>query len=264
MPPTFLDNDVLPPLSLPRKDLPVGGRLAHFQNRWGEITEDSWVLSVVRKGYKIPFICKPPLSPTPIFLQQTESLSLEEEVNKLLLKGAVEKIEPEGPGFYSRIFLVPKKNGKLRLIKDLSRLNTFLEIQSFKMETANKVRQAIQPNDWAISLDLTDAYLHVPIHRQSRKYLRFCLKGQTYQFKALPFGLATSPYVFTRVMVAIATYLRKRAIVLFPYLDDWLVRNQIRQEILRDRQFTLKLITSLGLIPTKRSRTWFHLRTLCL
>ena len=248
VPPTFLDNDVLPPLSLPRKDLPVGGRLAHFQNRWGEITEDSWVLSVVRKGYKIPFICKPPLSPTPIFLQQTESLSLEEEVNKLLLKGAVEKIEPEGPGFYSRIFLVPKKNGKLRLIIDLSRLNTFLEIQSFKMETANKVRQAIQPNDWAISLDLTDAYLHVPIHRQSRKYLRFCLKGQTYQFKALPFGLATSPYVFTRVMVAIATYLRKRAIVLFPYLDDWLVRNQIRQEILRDRQFTLKLITSLGLI----------------
>ena len=248
VPPTFLDNDVLPPLSLSRKDLPVGGRLAHFQNRWGEITEDSWVLSVVRKGYKIPFICKPPLSPTPIFLQQTESLSLEEEVNKLLLKGAVEKIEPEGPGFYSRIFLVPKKNGKLRLIIDLSRLNTFLEIQSFKMETANKVRQAIQPNDWAISLDLTDVYLHVPIHRQSRKYLRFCLKGQTYQFKALPFGLATSPYVFTRVMVAIATYLRKRAIVLFPYLDDWLVRNQIRQEILRDRQFTLKLITSMGLI----------------
>ena len=166
-------------LSRPRKDLPVGGRLAHFQNLWGEITEDSWVLSVVRKGYKIPFVNKPFLSPTPIFLQQTESLALEEEVNNLLLKGAVEKIEPKGPGFYSRIFLVHKKNGKLRLIIDLSSLNTFLDIQSFRMETANKVRQAIQPNDWAFSLDLTDAYLHVPIHRQSRKYLRFCLNGQT-------------------------------------------------------------------------------------
>ena len=134
-------------------------------------------------------------------------MALVEEVNKLLLKGAVEKIEPEGPGFYSHIFLVPKKNGKLQLIIDLSRLNTFLDIQSFRMETANKVRQAIQPNDWAFSLDLTDAYLHVIIHCQSRKYLRFCLMGQAYQFKALPFGLATSPYVFTRLMVAIATYL---------------------------------------------------------
>ena len=196
VPPTLHDNDMLPPLSRPRKDLPVGGRLAHFQNRWGEKTEDSWVLSVIRKGYKIPFVNKPFLSPTPIFLQQTESLALVEEVSKLLHKGAVEKIEPEGPGFYSRIFLVPKKNGKLRLIIDLSRLNTFLDIQSFRMETANKVRQAIQSNDWAFSLDLTDAYLHVPIHRQSRK------------------------------------------------LD----RNQVRQEILRDRQFTIELIMSLGLI----------------
>ena len=248
VPPTLQDSDMLPPLSRPRKDFPVGGRLAHFQNRWGEITEDSWVLSVVRKGYKIPFVNKPFLSPTPIFLQQTESQALVEEVNKLLLKGAVEKIEPEGLGFYSRIFLVPKKNGKLRLIIDLSRLNMFPDIQSFRIETANKVRQAIQPNDWAFSLDLTDAYLHVPIHRQSRQYLRFCLKGQAYQFKALPFGLATSPYVFTRLMVAIATYLRKRAIVLFPYLDDWLVRNQVHQEILNDQQLTVELIMSLGLI----------------
>ena len=248
VPPTLHDNDMLPPLSRPRKDLPVGGRLAHFQNRWGEITEDSWVLSVVRKGYKIPFVNKPFLSPTSIFHQQTESLALVKEVNKLLHKGSVEKIEPEGPGFYSRIFLVPKKNGKLRLIIDLSRLNTFLDIQSFRIETANKVRQTIQPNDWAFSLDLTDAYLPVPIHWQSRKFLRFCLKGRAYQFKALPFGLGTSPYVFTRLMVAIATYLWKRAIVLFPFLDDWLVRNQVRQEILRDRQFTIELIMSLGLI----------------
>ena len=129
----------------------------------------------------------------------------------------MEKVEPEGPGFYSGIFLAPKKNGKLRLIIDLSRLNTLLDIQSFRMETANKVRQAIQPNDWVFSLDLTDAYLQV----------------------------------FTCLMVAIATYLQKRAIVLFPYLDDWLVRNQVRQEILRDRQFTIKLIMSLGLIISK-------------
>ena len=47
---------------------------------------NKWVLSVVRKGYKIPFVNKLFLSPTPIFLQQTESLDLVEEVNKLLLK----------------------------------------------------------------------------------------------------------------------------------------------------------------------------------
>ena len=31
--------------------------------------------------------------------------------------------------------------------------------QSFKMETVNSVRQAMRLNDWAVSIDLTDAYL---------------------------------------------------------------------------------------------------------
>lgn len=247
-PPLINVTEVYPPLPYPRRDLPVGGRLGHFAEEWENITQDRWVLSVVRRGYKIPFIKKPTLSLSPQFFKQSTNPVLEEEVQKLLLKRAVESINPEDPGFYSRIFLVPKKNGKWRLVIDLSRLNKFLNIQSFSMETVNKVRNSIYPNDWAISLDLTDAYLHVPIHVTSRKYLRFCLKGRVFQFRALPFGLATSPFVFTRLMAVIATHLRIRAIILFPYLDDWLVRNQCCLQLNKDREFTLRLITSLGLI----------------
>ena len=136
---------------------------------------------------------RPVLYQDPLFFQQPLSQQLEEEVANLLRKGAVEEIIPECPGFYSRIFLVPKKNGKLRLIIDLSALNHFVDCQSFKMETQRKVRNAVRLNDWAFSLDLTDAYLHVPIHRRSRKYLRFTLKGRVYQFKALAFGLSDQP-----------------------------------------------------------------------
>ena len=116
------------------------------------------------------------------------------------------------------------------------------------METQRKVRNAVQLNDWAFSLDLTDAYLHIPIHHRSRKYLRFTLRGRVYQFKALPFGLSTSPFVFTRLMIVIATFLRRRAITLHPYLDDWLARNQNRRKLLEHRQLILSLINSLGLI----------------
>ena len=188
------------------------------------------------------------MSPDPVFFQQPLSQQLEEEVTSLLSKGAVEEIIPECPGYYSRIFLVPKKNGKLRLIIDLSVLNHFVYTQTFKLETQRKVKDAIQLNDWAFSLDLTDAYLHVPIHRRSRKYLRFTLRGRVYQFKALPFGLSTSPFVFTRLMTVIATFLRRREITLHPYLDDWLARNQNRRRLLEHRQFILSLINSLGLI----------------
>ena len=56
---------------------------------------------------------------------------------------------------------------------DLSLLNRYIKKQAFKMETVKSVRQAMRLNDWAVSIDLTDAYLHVPIHHQSGKYLRF-------------------------------------------------------------------------------------------
>ena len=160
----------------------------------------------------------------------------------------MEEIIPECPGYYSRIFLVPKKNGKLRLIIDLSVLNHFVYTETFKLETQRKVKDAIQLNDWAFSLDLMDAYLHIPIHPRSRKYLRFTLGGRVYQFKALPFSLSTSPFVFTLLMKVIPTFLRRRAITLHPYLDDWLSRNQNRRRLLEHRQFILSLITSLGLI----------------
>ena len=65
--------------------------------------------------------------------------------------------DPGTPGFYSRLFLVPKKNGKLSPVIDLSLQNLYIRKQPFKMETVKSVRQAILVNDWAVSIDLTDA-----------------------------------------------------------------------------------------------------------
>ena len=179
-------TEIQAPLPLPLPNISVGGRLAHFAQNWAKITDDKWVLSFVRKGYRIPFLERPILSPDPVFFQQPLSQHLEEEVASLLSKGAVEEIIPECPGYYSRIFLVPKKNGKLRLIIDLSVLNHFVHTQTFKMETQRKVKDAVQLNDWAFSLDLTDAYLHIPIHHRSRKYLRFTLKRSSVPVQGTP------------------------------------------------------------------------------
>ena len=244
VPPKLHDNDMLPPLSRPRKDPPVGGRLAHFQNRWGEITEDSWVLSVVRKGYKIPFVNKPFLSPTPIFLQQTESLALVEEVNKLLHKGAVEKIEPEGPGFYSCYFPGSQEEREITT-------------NNRSVQTEYVSGYSVVQNGDSLQGQTGDSTQLLGILTRSDRCLSTCSYSPAVS-EVSPFlsqgsglsiqGSSICPYVFTRLMVAIATYLRKRAIVLFPYMDDWLVRNQVRQEILRDRQFTIELIMSLGLI----------------
>ena len=77
-----------------------------------------------------------------------------------------------------------------RPVIDLNRLNTFLHVEKFKMETPESIRTSLIPGKWVSSIDLSDIYLHIPIHPNSRKYLRFCCRSQVFQFTSLPFGLA--------------------------------------------------------------------------
>ena len=236
----------------------MGGRLAHFAEKWEEITDNKWVLSIVRNGFRIPFIKIPPLSSVPIRMSQSSSPFLREEIENLLNKRAVERVQnPETPSFYSRIFLVPKKNGKFRLILDLSLLNRYIEKQAFKMETVKSVRQAMRLNDWAVSIDLTDAYLHVPIHRQSRKYLRFVHEDQVYHFSALSFGMSLSLLIFSKLMDVIAAFLRQRAISVFPYLDDWLIKNLIHNRLITQTKICIQTIQSLGFLPNLKKSDLF-------
>ena len=187
----------------PSPQIPVGGRLTHFLKEWENITQDSWVLSVIRGGLFLQFHTLPPLSEIPISLSHThiqeKHLLLSQEVLSLMSKGAIEIVQDPGliPGFYSRLFLVTKKTGVFRPVIDLSILNTFLIIPHFKMETNRSIRQCILPDMWVTSLDLTDAYFHIPIAPSCRKYLRSVLDNVVYQFRALPFGLSTALLVFT-------------------------------------------------------------------
>ena len=136
-----------------------------------------------------------------------------DEVSALLHKGAVEPVlGKEREGYYSTYFLVPKKTGDLRPILNLKRLNTLIENPTFKMETLVSVLKGLKPGDWLLAVDLKDAYFHIPIHEESCKYLRFSIRGTCYQYKVLPFGLSTSPRVFTKFLAPIMGILRLQGI----------------------------------------------------
>lgn len=51
------------------------------------------------------------------------------------------------------------------------------------METPANLQVSTQKGDWVISVDLSDAHLHVPIHPSSRKFLRFCYQAKFSSFR---------------------------------------------------------------------------------
>ncbi|XP_076450421.1 uncharacterized protein LOC143286671 [Babylonia areolata] len=130
--------------------------------------------------------------------------------------------------FFGRIFVVPKASGGWRPVLDLSLLSEYLQYKPFCMETPTSIRDSIRQGDWAFSIDLTDAYFHILIHPRDRKWLRFSWDGKSFQFRALPFGLAPAPWVFTRVVRELCLALRSKGIRLRVYLDDWLILAESR------------------------------------
>ncbi len=107
--------------------------------------------------------------------------------------------------FYSRYFIVPKKDGGLRPILDLRLLNRSVMRLKFKTLTVKQVVSQIRSEDWFVKIDLKDAYFHVSILPSHRKFLRFAFRGKAYQYRVLPSGLALSPRTFTKCVDAALT-----------------------------------------------------------
>ena len=235
-------------------DPPVGARLHKFWEKWEALGLSPKVVTTLREGYTLPFRFRPNLTRSPTVISNyhnpSRQVHLLEALYQLVNKNAVEPVANQNSlGFYNRLFLVP--NNRWRPILDLSNLNTFLNTESFKMETPETKRTSQQSGEWVTSIDFKDAYFHIPIHSQSRKYMRFHLQGRSYQFKALPFGLSTAPMEFTVVAKEIKLMALQRGIRIHQYLDDWLVRATSYQTCLQHTQTLVALYRELGWLVSK-------------
>ena len=241
------------------RPLPVGGRLSQFLPAWESLTSDQWILEIVREGYKLPFVTPPRLSLEPLETHvprdRSQEALLREEIQALLDKQAIEEIDvrTDPLGFYSHYFLASKKTGGFRPILNLRGLNQHIRCDKFRMDTLQTILQALAPGDWMVSLDLKDAYLHVPIFLAHRKFLRFAFKDplgilKVYQWMVLPFGLSTSPRVFTKVLAPIGAALHAQGHSMFPYIDDLFSSNARSQSTLQSRDACITLLLQVGFI----------------
>ncbi|KAL0160826.1 hypothetical protein M9458_044551, partial [Cirrhinus mrigala] len=211
----------------------------------------AWVLHTVERGYRIQFGAPPPpfVGVSPTLVGPEQGLVMEQEVVSLLRKEAIEVVPPHNreSGFYSRYFIVLKKDGGLRPILDLRVLNRSVMKLKFRMLTLQQVVSQIRSEDWFVTIDLKDAYFHVSILPQHRKFLRFAFRGEAYQYRVLPFGLALSPRTFTKCVDAALAPLRLQGIRILNYIDDWLILAQSEQVAAQHRDAVLAHMKELGL-----------------
>lgn len=175
--------------------------------------------------------------------------------------GAIKVSISEPNEFISNIFIVPKPGGKFRPVINLKALNEFVTYHHFKQETFNVVLDLLQENDFMTSVDMEQAYYSIPIHKESQKYLKFYWNEVLYSFSCLPFGLASAPYIFTKILKPVYSYFRQLGIRCSYYIDDSLNMN-LNQAVCKANTLTMiDTLQKLGytinhsksvLIPTQR------------
>ena len=87
-------------------------RVKNFAKNWKKLTKDPAVWNIVH-AYQIPFIEHPYQTSLPVGGKITPDKKelVEEEINQMLKKGAIIKVDPSPDQFLSNIFTVPKKDG---------------------------------------------------------------------------------------------------------------------------------------------------------
>lgn len=240
--------------------------LQNFLAEWERLPNVlQWVLLTIERGYRIQFASRPSRFNGVLhtLVKPEQALVMEQKVDSLLRKGAIEQIPPLDieSGFYSRYFIVPKKDGGLRPILDLRELNRSVQTLKFKMLTISNIVSQIQSEDWFVTIDLKDAYFHISILPSHRKFLRFAFGGKAYQYKVLPFGLALSPRTFTKVVDAALGPLRLQGIRILNYLDDWLILARSKELAVQHRDVVLAHIEKLGLRLNQKKSVLVPART---
>lgn len=112
------------------------------------------------------------------------------------------------------------------------------------------LQNAASPGAFLATLDLKDAYLHVPIRPQSRQLLRFAVRGPRgivhFQFVALPFGLSSAPRIFTKILAEALGPLKEKGVPVVPYPDDLLFYGPSQEHVCTNLKVVVDLSDNLG------------------
>jgi len=130
-------------------------------------------------------------------------------VEEMIVAGAI-MILPKGerrPDVASPLGVVPKgTEGESMLIISMRCVNEHMVKKKFKFEGLKDLEDLAEKGDHALSFDLASGYYHVELQHQTRSNIGFESKGTYYFYNYLPFGLATAPWVFSKVMRELVMY----------------------------------------------------------
>ena len=168
-------------------------------------------------------------------------LRLKEEIERMINEDVIE--EASGASWISPVHVVYKGNGELRICVDLREANRAVIRERFPIPRIQDLLRQLNSAKLFSTLDLRKAYWQVRLSEKSREITSFMAAGKVYQFKRLPFGLASAPEAYQRVMCIVCEGLAG----VLNYFDDVVVYGSTPEEHWKNLRAMLDTLRAYGL-----------------
>ena len=173
----------------------------------------------------------------------------------LALKGKVEaeldKLESMGiisPVQFSKwaapIVPVLKHNGAVRICGDYKvTINQASLVDTYPLPRIDELLANLSGGKYFSKLDMSQAYLQLPLDKQSREYVTVNTPKGLYEYNRLPFGVSSAPSIFQRTMENLLQGIKGVSV----YIDDILISGSTVEEHLQTLDKVLERLNNAGL-----------------
>ena len=179
---------------------------------------------------------------------------IEKEIEGLLANGLIEK--STSPWSFP-VVVVGKKDGSQRLCIDFRKLNDITKMDSWPMPDITDLLDSMHGAVIFSSLDLASGYWQVRMNEDDKEKTAFVTRYGLYQWGVMPFGLATAPATFVRLMDEVFGKYKWKFLAI--YFDDITVYSRSVEEHLIHLQTVFDRLRGAGL-QVKASKCAFALR----
>ena len=195
------------------------GRLREGLQFWEGIGVSSFVLFVIREGFRLPLVAGPQrkvMSKHGSCVKHDQFV--DEAVRELLVSTCVREVSSEKVDVCSSLGV--HDSGKNSDILDLRYLNKYLHAVRFKFEDIKTASQLYEKGDFIVTFYLKSGYHHKEIDHIYHGFLAFAWKSKVYVFTVLCFGLSEAPWVFTKVTMSLVRVWRVAGIRCMLHVED--------------------------------------------
>ena len=117
------------------------------------------------------------------------------ELDRLEVEGIVEKVTHSE--WAAPIVAVPKKDGTFRICGDYKvTVNSALDVDRYPLPKPDELFASLANGQKFSKLDLSQAYQQLLLEDESKKYTTINTHQGLYQYKRLPYGIASAPALF--------------------------------------------------------------------